>query len=607
MDDLPNHGNLSDDAVALDAPTTATAFRIAVLGDFSGRGNQPAPKGKSRIDLEALRGRKGIRIDADDFDEAIATLAPRALIRHGKETIEVAFAAIDDFDAEEIIARTPRFRTVATADRATLLATILHDPGFRALERTWRGVDWLRRKAIRQGQRVEIVLHDVNEAELTAAVNDVEDLAESPLHAWLVERSVKLNARQPWGVVVGLHGTEMTVAAARVLTRIGQIVRRAGAPYLTEIRSPVWEKSFDAGEEHAEAWQTLRRDPVAANIGLAASGFLVRLPYGTKGKTAGPFPFEESTVGGDKAQLLFASPALGCAALLAMTFAKQGWALRPGSETGLAQMPAHAARDGEGDEILVTVETPLTQRSVESLAAKGVMALQGVQGRDEVRMNRFLSLLKPREDELAAALAGSWGQGSLGRATGKKEEPFGGGVDSSPAAAAAKSLEEHQAEMDALSEALKLAPSRPGDHDWPSKDDDDKDDDEDSDDDEPDDSDADDEDEADEDSDADDEDEDDEDSDDDEPPVKKGAGGKKADKKTAKKAAKGKKSSDDDEDEDDAELAALLKKLGSSDDDDSDDDEPDDEPPVKKGAGGKKAAKKATKKVAKKGAKRKKP
>ena len=474
MDDLPNHGPFSDDAVALDAPTASTPFRIAVLGDFSGRGNHSAPKEKGRIDLEELRSRKGIRIDVDDFDEAIAALTPHASIRHGKETIDVAFAAIDDFDAEEIILRTPRFRSVASADRAALLAAILHDPGFRALERTWRGVDWLRRKAIRQGQRVDIVLHDVTEAELTAAVNDVEDLAESPLHAWLVERSVKLNAGQPWGVVVGLHGTEMTAAAARVLTRIGQIVRRAGAPYLTEIRAPVWEKSFDPGEEHAEAWQTLRRDPVAANIGLAAPGFLVRLPYGAKGKTAGSFPFEESTAGGDKAHLLFASPALGCAALLALAFAKQGWALRPGSDTGLAQMPAHAARDGEGDEVLITVEIPLTQRSVESLAAKGVMALQGVQGRDEVRINRFLSLLEPHEDELAAALAGSWGQGSLGRAPGKKDEPIGGGADGSPAAAAVKSLEEQQAEMDALSEALKRAPSRPGDHDWPAKDDEDK-------------------------------------------------------------------------------------------------------------------------------------
>ena len=83
MDDLPNHGPFSDDAVALDAPTASTPFRIAVLGDFSGRGNHPAPKEKGRIDLEELRSRKGIRIDVDDFDEAIAALTPHASIRHG--------------------------------------------------------------------------------------------------------------------------------------------------------------------------------------------------------------------------------------------------------------------------------------------------------------------------------------------------------------------------------------------------------------------------------------------------------------------------------------------------------------------------------------------
>ena len=624
MDDLPNHGVFTADASPLGLPGPSTPFRIALLGDFSGRGGRVAPKGKTRIDLAELRGRKGIRIDADEFDAAIAALAPRLTIGHGQETIELAFAALDDFDAEEIVSRTPRFRSLPTAGQPALLSTILHDPGFRALEAVWRGVDWLRRKVLREGRRVEIVLHDVTRPELAAAVNDVDDLAASPLHAWLVERSVKLHDGQPWGAVVGLHGVEIDAAAVRMLTRVAQIARRAAAPYLSEMRSPVWEKSFDPGENHGEAWNVLRRDPLAAMIGLVAPGFLIRLPYGAKGRTAGRFSYEELAVSGDDSGLLFASPALACAALLAMAYAKQGWAFRPGAEAGLSQMPAHPTRDHEGDEILVTVEVPLTQKAADALAAKGVMALQGVQGRDEVRLGRFLSLLKPHDDELAAELVGGWGPGSLERVPWTKAEPIAAPNPSavravaaplSPVSAAADqtsaqapgsaSLDQAQ-ELAALIEELKKAPPRPGDSDWPSDDKDDEDkDDEDKDDD---DKDSDDEDDADKDDDDKDSDSDSDDEDDDE--------------------------DDEDDGSTDSDLAALLKQLGSDDEEtpaaDDDDDETHDadedtgeendtgdaKPPRKtRGAAGKKsakkamkkAAKKAAKKGAKKGAKRKKP
>src|SRR5215471_6071104 len=95
-------------------------FRIAVFGDFSGRGR-----------AETARG---IAIDRDNFDEVMTKLAPSVEVGG----VTFSFASLDDFHPDALVRRMPResalpaapARQVATPPRSTagLLDSMLEEP-----------------------------------------------------------------------------------------------------------------------------------------------------------------------------------------------------------------------------------------------------------------------------------------------------------------------------------------------------------------------------------------------------------------------------------------------------------------------------------------------
>ena len=82
------------------------AFRLAVLGDFSGRASKGVLEGGAK-----LASRKGLRVDVDNLDDVLARLAPRVLIPLGEggETVEVVLACMDDFHPDQLAEALPLF------------------------------------------------------------------------------------------------------------------------------------------------------------------------------------------------------------------------------------------------------------------------------------------------------------------------------------------------------------------------------------------------------------------------------------------------------------------------------------------------------------------
>ena len=102
--ELPYEQPISDD----------TAFRIAVLGDFSGRANRGiAETGR------ALAARRPIRIDRDNVDDVIARLAPELHLTLGDARAAVRFSELEDFHPDRLYERLPAFRALReTRERA---------------------------------------------------------------------------------------------------------------------------------------------------------------------------------------------------------------------------------------------------------------------------------------------------------------------------------------------------------------------------------------------------------------------------------------------------------------------------------------------------------
>src|SRR5271165_6371148 len=93
-------------ASPVDLRSSDSPFRIAVLGDFSGRANRNVPSAGPR-----LAGRKPIPIDPDNFEVAMRSLRVELQLAAGP----LRFEELDDFHPDQIYQNVPLFQALRKA------------------------------------------------------------------------------------------------------------------------------------------------------------------------------------------------------------------------------------------------------------------------------------------------------------------------------------------------------------------------------------------------------------------------------------------------------------------------------------------------------------
>src|SRR6185437_13755521 len=182
-------------------------------------------------------------------------------------------------------------RAIANAMRA-----VLHHRSFQALEAAWRSV-WSLTRRLETDDHLQIYLLDVSAAELVADLGKEGSPEQSALWRTIVDGSQGV----PWSLLVGAFTFGWDDADLDVLSKLGMIARRAGAPFLAGAAPRLagaapFDGSSDASQWSTRgipAWESLRASPEAAYIGLAAPRFLARLPYGVGGDECDRIVFEE--------------------------------------------------------------------------------------------------------------------------------------------------------------------------------------------------------------------------------------------------------------------------------------------------------------------------
>jgi type VI secretion system protein ImpC len=305
---------------------------------------------------------------------------------------------------------------VALVDEATgaYLRSILHHPDFQAIEAAWRAVYFLVRR-LDTDSNLKVYLLDVSREELAADLAGAESQRPSALHKFLVEQTVHTPGGQPWAVVVGNYTFASTSEDVLLLLRLARIVRQAGTPFLAAAHPSIfgcaslaetpdsdnWQSP--AATAGCEAWDTLRRLPEAAYLGLAVPRFLLRLPYGKSTGTAEQFAFEEFPGPAAHEHLLWGNPAFACALLLGQSFSQEGWDMKPGLVEEIDGLPAYSYRE-DGESLLKPcAEVILADRAIERIVDAGLIPLRSVKGSDVVRVPLLQALASS-----AAPLAGRW-------------------------------------------------------------------------------------------------------------------------------------------------------------------------------------------------------
>jgi type VI secretion system protein ImpB len=91
-------------------------FVVGVVGDFSGKPDEPLPRPKDR---------KFVEIDRDNFDKVLEGMKPRVAFKvdnklTGEETklgVDLHFKSLDDFHPEQVANQIPPLRKLAEARR----------------------------------------------------------------------------------------------------------------------------------------------------------------------------------------------------------------------------------------------------------------------------------------------------------------------------------------------------------------------------------------------------------------------------------------------------------------------------------------------------------
>jgi type VI secretion system protein ImpC len=400
----PAFGVLESAEIPFEAPGPGMPFRIALLGDFSGRAN----RGETGTG-DDLADRRAPVVDAENLDDVMARLGVKLRLPLGDsgDRAEVCFAALDDFDPDRLYQNVERFLDLdGDEERGALMSALLHHPEFQALESVWRGVDWLLRRT-RRDRPVELVLLDVSLDELTTDLRAGDDLAATGLYRLLIDKLVLGPKGKPWALLVGNYLFEPTLAHAELLGRLAKIARHAAAPFLAAAPARLADKSFKLEGDDAEAWEALRALPEAALIGLTANRFLLRLPYGESTRSIDRFAYEELPSALREKPYLWGCPALGCAALLVLAYTRNGWRFKPGMVMDLGDMPLHVYTGEDGDSEATLTESWLTTTTAEKVARLGLMALLPVRGRDSVQLAHFHALATG-----ATSLPGRWEKGA---------------------------------------------------------------------------------------------------------------------------------------------------------------------------------------------------
>jgi hypothetical protein len=476
-------------AAQLDRPV----FRIAILGDFSGR----AARGLIEVGPR-LAERRAIRLDADNAEAVIAGFATTLVLPIGEDGrgIAVPLSGIDDLHPDELVGRVELFdalrslrqrlsspsqaagavaemkgwgvsfglpatpsrrrsagvavpadrrledfaqllagapdRAVRPSPIADLLARIvgphvvpgigaeaealrravdaamgdamrlvLHHPEFQAVEAQWRTIDLLARR-IETDERLELVLYDVSAEELATDLSAGGDLARTGFFG-LLNGQLAVPGGVGFSAVCGLYSFEETPPHAELLRRIGMVAAHFHCPFFAAMSPGFLDVARrDRHPLVAAAWDGLRRDPVAAYLGLLAPRFLLRRPYGARSEPIDAFDFEEFSLAEGLSGMLWGNPAALMAILLARGWTEDGRRMSLGRFTTVEDMPYHVVTDPHGDQVaLPCTERRVTIDGAETVVARGIMPVLAVRGRDVLRIGSFQSLA-------GTEIAGPW-------------------------------------------------------------------------------------------------------------------------------------------------------------------------------------------------------
>ena len=387
---LPVFGRLRDLRARLQHPRSSAAAIAELKAEASTTTlapegeSAPASKNDDQSTLERLLGRK----------------SPEPVVQAPPTPLGSVESLIREAVAPHIVpAADPHLPEVlAAVDMALgdVMRRVLHDPGFQAVEATWRGIDWLV-STLELGEDLELYLLHVTRDELP------RQGPASDLWRRLVEREAQTEGGLEFSALIGNYRFNATSDDLATLRALGDLARALDAPFVAECGASllglraVAEQSDPRDWQPLESeidapWRALRTGLAGHRVGLSVPRFLLRLPYGRRSDPVEAFRFEEQPPTPEHESFLWGNPAFACAAVIARVLQSDG---APADAGTITDLPAFTFSAEDEERLQPCAEVCLTERAIDAVVSRGIMPLVSFKDRNAIRLVRLQSVADP--------------------------------------------------------------------------------------------------------------------------------------------------------------------------------------------------------------------
>jgi type VI secretion system protein ImpC len=300
------------------------------------------------------------------------------------------------------------------------LREILHHSDFRALESTWRGLQYL----VMQTDTTEVLkirLWNVDKNELVKDFVSAPEFGQSAMFKKICEEEYGVYLGEPFGLLLGAYEFDQSSEDVELLENISRIASAGHAPFFAAASAEMLHQASFASlgklrevgtifnSPESARWNSLRDSEDSRYVGLTLPRILLRPPYGKDTHPVEEFSFEEGVDGSDHSEFLWGSAAFALAACVTRAFALYGWcsAIRGVEGGGLVEgLPTHAlTTDDGGTSLKCPTEIEITDRREQELSTAGFIPLVHARNTDYAAFFSVNSVQKPHKYESPAAAA----------------------------------------------------------------------------------------------------------------------------------------------------------------------------------------------------------
>lgn len=243
----------------------------------------------------------------EEQDRQWATDAVNLALQHGR--------ASTDTPALTPVQRINKRIDVLDELIARELDAILHDPQFKTLEATWRGLHALV-SGTETGQQLKLRVLNVSKSELKDDLEKAVDFDQSAFFKKVYEEEYGTFGGHPFSVLVADYEFGRSNGDVGMLTKLSNVAAAAHAPLITAAAPALFDldsfadlanprdlsKTFEGTD--TIKWRKFRESDDARYVSLVLPHVLQRLPYGEKSEPVEGMQYEENVFGSERAYVV---------------------------------------------------------------------------------------------------------------------------------------------------------------------------------------------------------------------------------------------------------------------------------------------------------------